>query len=48
MEVITNWEIFNTASLVFCKFQGMLGIIIITGVAVFKHNLGEKLVVIFK
>ena len=42
MEFITNWEIFNAASLAFCEFQGMLGIITITGIAIFKHNLGFK------
>jgi len=43
IDLITNWEIFNTASSAFRQFQGMLGIIIITGIAVFKHNLGEAL-----
>ena len=43
MELITRWEVFNTASLAFCQFQGMIGIIIITGFVIFKHNLGESL-----
>ena len=43
MELITNWEIFNDASLAFCQFQGLLGIIVITGILIFKHNLGERL-----
>jgi hypothetical protein len=43
MELITNWEAFNTASLAFCQFQGMVGIITITGIVIFKHNLGEFL-----
>jgi len=43
MELITNWEVFNAASLAFCQFQGLLGIIIISVIVVFKHNLGEKL-----
>ena len=43
MELISNWEIFNDASLAFCQFQGLLGIIVITGILIFKHNLGEKL-----
>jgi hypothetical protein len=30
-------------SLAFCGFQGLLGIIVISGIAVFKHNLGEVL-----
>ena len=46
MELITNWEVFNTASLAFCQFQGMLGIIVMTGIVVFKHNLGGKLVIL--
>jgi hypothetical protein len=25
----------------FCQFQGLVGLIIITGIAIFKHNLGE-------
>ena len=40
MELIANWEVFNTASLAFCQFQGMLTIIAITGIVIFKHNLG--------
>ena len=43
MELITNWEAFNTASLAFCQFQGLLGIIIMTGITTFKYNLGGKL-----
>ena len=43
MELITNWEVFNAVSLAFCQFQGMLGIIVITGIIIFKHNLGVKL-----
>jgi hypothetical protein len=42
MEVIMNWEIFNAASLAFCQFQGMIGIISISGIAIFKFNLGGK------
>ena len=45
MELITNWEIFDTVSLAFCQFQGMLGIIVISGIVIFKHNLGEKLTI---
>ena len=45
MELITNWEVFNAASLVFCQFQGMLGIIVLSGIVIFKHNLGEKLTI---
>jgi len=48
MELITNWEVFNAASLAFCRFQGMLGIIAITGIAIFKHNLGEVLSILIK
>ena len=43
MELITNWEVFDAVTLGFCQFQGMLGIIVITGIMIFKHNLGEKL-----
>jgi hypothetical protein len=43
MELITNWEVLNAASLGFCQFQGLLGILIISGIVIFKHNLGEKL-----
>ncbi len=48
MELITNWEALNTASLAFCQFQGLLGIIIITGIIVFKNNLGDMLLNISK
>jgi len=43
MELISNWEVFNAVSLAFCQFQGLLGIITITSIVIFKHNLGEKL-----
>ncbi len=43
MELITNWEVLNTASFGFCQFQGLCGIIAITGIAVFNYNLGELL-----
>ena len=43
MELITDWEVFNAASLAFCQFQGLVGIITITGIVIFKHNLGEVL-----
>jgi len=43
MELITNWEVFNTASLSFCQFQGFLGIIVMTAILIFKYKLGEKL-----
>ena len=43
MELITNWEKFDAVNLAFCQLQGMLGIITITGMIIFKHNLGEKL-----
>ena len=43
MELITNWEVFNVASLAFCQFQGLIGILTISGIVIFKHNLGEKL-----
>ena len=46
MELIINWEVLNTSSLAFCQFQGMLGIIVISGIIIFKHNLGEKLAII--
>jgi hypothetical protein len=42
MELITNWEVFNAVSLSFCQFQGFLGIITISGILIFKYNLGEK------
>ena len=42
MELITNWEIFNEVSLAFCEFQGLIGLIVITGIVIFKHSLGEK------
>ena len=45
MELITNWEVFNAASLAFCQFQGLLGIIAITGIVIFKHNLGERMAI---
>ncbi len=48
MEFIANWEAFNTASLAFCQVQGLLGIIIIAGIAVFKYNLGDMLSSIIK
>ena len=48
MEFITNWEAFNTASLAFCQVQGLLGIIIISGIVVFKYNLGGMLLSIIK
>jgi len=43
MELITNWEVFNSASLVFYQFQGLVGITTITATAFFKFNLGETL-----
>lgn len=43
MEIIIDWEAFNAVSLAFCQFQGLLGIIVILGIAIFKHNLGEVL-----
>ena len=43
MELITNWEVFNAVSLAFCQFQGLIGIITISGIVIFKHNLGETL-----
>ena len=43
MELITNWEIFDAVSLAFRQFQGLLGIMATTGVAIFKYDLGEKL-----
>ncbi len=46
MELITNWEIFDAVSLAFCQFQGMLGIIVISGIVIFKHNLGERLAIL--
>jgi hypothetical protein len=42
MELITNWEAFNTASLIFCQFQGMIEIIAITGFVIFRHNLSQR------
>jgi hypothetical protein len=41
MELITNWEVFSAASLAFCQFQGMIGIITIAGIVIFNHDLGE-------
>ena len=43
MELITNWEALNEVSLAFCQFQGMLWLIAVTGIVVFKYNLGEVL-----
>ena len=41
MELITNWEVLNAVSLALCQFQGMVGIIVIAGIFIFMHNLGE-------
>ena len=43
MEIITNWEVFNSVSLAFCQFQGLLWIIVLGAIAIFKYNLGEVL-----
>jgi hypothetical protein len=43
MEIITNWEVFNSVSLAFCQFQGLLWIIALGAIAIFKYNLGEVL-----
>jgi hypothetical protein len=43
MELITNWKALKAVSLAFCQFQGMAGIIVITGILIFRHNLGELL-----
>ena len=43
MEIITNWEVFNSVSLAFCQFQGLLGILALGAIVIFKHNLGETL-----
>lgn len=48
MELITNWEAFNAVSLAFCQFQGMVGIIMITGIVIFKHNFGDRLTIFKK
>jgi hypothetical protein len=48
MELIANWEAFNAVSLAFCQFQGMVGIIVITGIIIFKHNFGERLTIFKK
>ena len=42
MELIINWEILNTASLAFCHFQEMVGVMVITGIAIYKNSLGEE------
>ena len=47
MELITNREYFNTASLALFQFQGFVGIIVSTGIAIFKHNL-RKVFSLFK
>ena len=43
MEVITDWEVFSAVNLAFCQFQGMLGIITVSGIVIFKHNLRDLL-----
>ena len=34
MELITNWQAFNSVSLAFCQFQGMLWLIAVSGIVI--------------
>jgi len=36
MELIINWDALNMVSLAFCKLQGLIWIIVISGIIIFK------------